>query len=128
MLRVKEPKSAVLVFSSGNLVCTGTKSVAQVKEVIEQVIKEKGVNMYSVVGKFTIKGVEREIGLFTHIAKEGDKYIVESDFAIDRTLWNIRYGSSKFFDDLGDNLIDDTIEFKLKMSLDKEVENQQTNN
>ena len=84
--------------------------------------------MYSTVGKFTIKGVEREIGLFTHIAKEGDKYIVESDFAIDRTLWNIRYGSSKFFDDLGDNFIDDTIEFKLKMVLDKEVENQQTNN
>ena len=40
VLRIKEPKSAVLVFSSGNLVCTGTKSVAQVKEVIEQVIKQ----------------------------------------------------------------------------------------
>jgi len=39
VLRVKIPKSAVLVFSSGNLVCTGTKSIAQVKEVIEQVIK-----------------------------------------------------------------------------------------
>jgi transcription initiation factor TFIID TATA-box-binding protein len=40
VLRIKEPKSAVLVFSSGNLVCTGTKSVAQVKEVITQVIKQ----------------------------------------------------------------------------------------
>jgi len=39
VLRVREPKSAVLVFSSGNLVCTGTKSVAQVKQVIESVIK-----------------------------------------------------------------------------------------
>jgi transcription initiation factor TFIID TATA-box-binding protein len=39
VLRIKLPKSAVLVFSSGNLVCTGTKSVAQVKLVIEQVIK-----------------------------------------------------------------------------------------
>ena len=39
VLRVKEPKSAVLVFSSGNLVCTGTKSIAQVKEVIDSVIK-----------------------------------------------------------------------------------------
>ena len=39
VLRIKEPKSAVLVFSSGNLVCTGTKSIAQVKEVINQVIK-----------------------------------------------------------------------------------------
>ncbi|MFC1685867.1 TATA-box-binding protein [Nanoarchaeota archaeon] len=39
VLRIKKPKSAVLVFSSGNLVCTGTKSVAQVKEVIDNVIK-----------------------------------------------------------------------------------------
>lgn len=39
VLRVKKPKSAVLVFSSGNLVCTGTKSIAQVKEVIEHIIK-----------------------------------------------------------------------------------------
>ena len=40
VLRVEKPKSAVLVFSSGNLVCTGTKSVAQVKEVIKAVIKQ----------------------------------------------------------------------------------------
>jgi transcription initiation factor TFIID TATA-box-binding protein len=39
VLRIKQPKSAVLVFSSGNLVCTGTKSIAQVKLVIQQVIK-----------------------------------------------------------------------------------------
>jgi len=40
VLRIKKPKSAVLVFSSGNLVCTGTKSVVQVKEVIQNVIKQ----------------------------------------------------------------------------------------
>ena len=42
VLRIDKPKSAVLVFSSGNLVCTGTKSTAQVKEVIKQVIKQIG--------------------------------------------------------------------------------------
>ncbi len=46
ILRVKKPKSAVLVFSSGNLVCTGTKSIGQVKQVIEQVIKQlKKINV-----------------------------------------------------------------------------------
>jgi transcription initiation factor TFIID TATA-box-binding protein len=48
VLRIKKPKSAVLVFSSGNLVCTGVKSVAQVREVITQVIKQLrkiGVNV-----------------------------------------------------------------------------------
>jgi len=40
VLRVKEPKSAVLVFSSGNVVCTGTKSVSQVRQVIKAVIEQ----------------------------------------------------------------------------------------
>jgi len=40
VLRIKKPKSAVLVFSSGNLVCTGTKSISQVKQVIDSVIKQ----------------------------------------------------------------------------------------
>ncbi|MCS7134355.1 MAG: TATA-box-binding protein [Candidatus Pacearchaeota archaeon] len=40
VLRIKKPKSAVLVFSSGNLVCTGTKNTAQVNEVIRQVINQ----------------------------------------------------------------------------------------
>ncbi len=48
VLRIKKPKSAVLVFSSGNLVCTGTKNLSQVKDVIQQVIKQLrkiGVNV-----------------------------------------------------------------------------------
>lgn len=40
VLRVPKPKSAVLVFSSGNLVCTGTKSIEQVKLVIKAVIRQ----------------------------------------------------------------------------------------
>lgn len=51
VLRVAKPKSAVLVFSSGNLVCTGTKSVVQVREVIDQVIKQ--------IGKIGIKITDR---------------------------------------------------------------------
>ncbi len=59
VLRIKEPKSAVLVFSSGNLVCTGTKSIAQVKEVVQQVIlqlKKIGVNV-TVKPKITVQNI-----------------------------------------------------------------------
>ncbi len=59
ILRVKKPKSAVLVFSSGNLVCTGTKSVAQVKDVVQQVIKQLrkiGVNV-TIKPKITVQNV-----------------------------------------------------------------------
>ncbi len=40
VLRISKPKSAVLVFSSGKLVCTGAKNIEQVKNIINQVIKE----------------------------------------------------------------------------------------
>jgi len=59
VLRVKSPKSAVLVFSSGNLVCTGTKSVAQVKEVIQEVIKQVkkvGVKV-TITPKITVQNI-----------------------------------------------------------------------
>jgi len=59
VLRIKKPKSAVLVFSSGNLVCTGTKSIAQVKEVIKEVIKQlKKINVkVSIVPKITVQNI-----------------------------------------------------------------------
>ena len=59
ILRVKEPKSAVLVFSSGNLVCTGTKSVAQVNAVVKQVIKQlKKVNVkVTIKPKITVQNI-----------------------------------------------------------------------
>lgn len=59
VLRVKKPKSAVLVFSSGNLVCTGTKSIAQVKEVIREVIKQiRKINVrVTIVPKITVQNI-----------------------------------------------------------------------
>jgi len=59
VLRIKEPKSAVLVFSSGNLVCTGTKSIAQVKEVINAVIKQlRKINVnITVKPKITVQNI-----------------------------------------------------------------------
>jgi transcription initiation factor TFIID TATA-box-binding protein len=59
VLRIAKPKSAVLVFSSGNLVCTGTKSIAQVKEVVQQVIKKLkkiGVNV-TIKPKITVQNI-----------------------------------------------------------------------
>ena len=59
VLRVKEPKSAVLVFSSGNLVCTGTKSVAQVRKVITAVIKQlRKINVkVTIKPKITVQNI-----------------------------------------------------------------------
>jgi len=39
VMRIKEPKTSALIFSSGNIVCTGAKSMKKVKESIQVIIK-----------------------------------------------------------------------------------------
>ncbi len=39
VLRMKQPKTACLIFSSGKLVCTGAKSPKETKEAVENVVK-----------------------------------------------------------------------------------------
>ena len=64
-----------------------------------------------VTGKLTIKGITHPL---TFTAKRnGNTY--ESTITIDRSKYDIRYGSGKFFDNLGDNMIYD--EFTLEVKL-----------
>ncbi len=39
VMRIREPKTSALIFSSGKVVCTGAKSMAKVKESIKGIIK-----------------------------------------------------------------------------------------
>jgi len=39
VMRIKDPKTSALIFSSGKVVCTGAKSLTKVRESIEKIIK-----------------------------------------------------------------------------------------
>jgi transcription initiation factor TFIID TATA-box-binding protein len=39
VMRIRDPKTSALIFSSGNVVCTGARSMAKVKESIKQIVK-----------------------------------------------------------------------------------------
>src|SRR3989344_4231208 len=39
VMRIRDPKTSALIYSSGKIVCTGAKSMAKVKESIENIIK-----------------------------------------------------------------------------------------
>lgn len=39
VLRIKEPKTSALVFSSGRIVCTGARTMAEVEEAVQKIIK-----------------------------------------------------------------------------------------
>ena len=39
VMRIKDPKTSALIFSSGKIVCTGAKSMSKVKESVGEIIK-----------------------------------------------------------------------------------------
>jgi len=53
--RIKKPKTATLVFSSGKMVCTGAKSERQARKAVMKVIDELKSNGIVIVGKPDIK-------------------------------------------------------------------------
>ncbi|MEA3378797.1 MAG: TATA-box-binding protein [Nanoarchaeota archaeon] len=52
VMRIAEPKSTALIFSSGRVVCTGAKSMKKVKESVAQIIKN--------VAKIKVKSKEEK--------------------------------------------------------------------
>lgn len=74
---------------------------------------EKSNGMYGISGDLTIKGKTNPIAF--DLKMDGDT--ASTTLVIDRTKYDIRYGSGSFFDDLGDKTIYDefTLNIMLKM-------------
>ena len=67
-------------------------------------------------GNLTIKGISKPITFKTVIKKDGNTYVFNANsIVVDRTVYNIKYGSGTFFSDLGDKVIYDEFTIKLKL-------------
>jgi len=77
-----------------------------------------GSATHTVVGALTMKGITNTISFPATISDgESGALRVEGVVSIDRTLWDVRYGSDKFFDDLADGLVDDIFTISLDLTL-----------
>ena len=74
---------------------------------------EKGTGVVN--GTLTIKDITNPIEFKASMQKKDDGVWFYSNIIIDRSKYNVRYGSGSFFDNLGDKTIYD--EFKLRVSL-----------
>ena len=74
---------------------------------------EKGTAV--VKGNLTIKDITNPIEFTAAVQKKDEGTWFYANIIVDRTKYNVRYGSGKFFDNLGDKIIYD--EFKLKVNL-----------
>lgn len=63
----------------------------------------------------TVKGVTQEIEFPVRLYMKDGQAHADSALELDRTRWDIRYGSDKFFDNLANNVIDDifTVSFQI---------------
>lgn len=69
---------------------------------------------HMVSGNLKMKDVEKNITFGAKITKEGDVYkAVTVPFTIDRTQWNVKYGSKSLFAELKDNIVNDNIELQM---------------
>lgn len=68
-----------------------------------------------VTGDLTIKGITKPITFPATITNDGKMLKATADMEVDRTLYDIKYRSLKFFSDLGDKVIHD--KFKLNVDL-----------
>lgn len=69
-----------------------------------------------VAGDLTIKGITNKITFPANVTVENGKANAKASFALDRTKWNVKYGSGSFFDGLGDKMIYDDFELTINLS------------
>ncbi|HEX4085737.1 MAG TPA: YceI family protein [Chthoniobacteraceae bacterium] len=70
-------------------------------------------------GSLTLKGVTESIGFPALIeARDGGALSAEAHFDINRTRWNVIYGSGKFYERLGQHIVHDIISLSLHIVTD----------
>ena len=80
---------------------------------ITKVVSRGTPGDYKIVGDLTIKETTKEIKFFAKVSEDGST--ATADIKVDRSDYDVRYGSGSFFDNLGDKTIYD--EFDLAVTL-----------
>ncbi len=81
---------------------------------ITKVAPADGENI-TVTADLTIKGITHAVAFPAKIEVKDGVVNANGKVTIDRTKWDVRYNSGKFFDNLADEAISDSIEFDMKI-------------
>lgn len=84
----------------------GVEKFPEANFIISQTVAS-GEGKYVVTGDITIKGKTETISFNAELVKQGENYLATAQFPINRSRFDVRYGSNSFFDNLGDRAIDD---------------------
>ncbi len=93
----------------------GTTKYPTAKFVITRVIAQDTKGNYKILGNLTIKETTKEVKFLGSAVETAGVVTANGKITIDRSEYNVKYGSGSFFDGLGDKTIYD--EFDLQVSL-----------
>lgn len=87
-----------------------------------EIIKVDSINGESrrVTGNLTVKGITHPVAFPAKMEVKDRIVRANGKVVIDRTQWGIRYKSGKFYDNLADQTISDSIEFQIKIVAKKQ--------
>ena len=83
-------------------------------ELVINKVENNGNNL-TFTGDLTIKGITNPVTFAATSSIDGKNTVYKGTLAVDRSKYNVRYGSKSFFDNLGDKVIND--EFILDFNL-----------
>ena len=71
-------------------------------------------------GNLALKEKKNNVTFPVTLSEKNDIFTITSEkFTIDRSKWDVKYGSKSFFDNLGDKFINDDIELKIVVNAKK---------
>ena len=81
----------------------------------------KGGDNYDVTGELTIKSLTHKVSFHAQKIETDAKITFTAPVVFDRTKWDVKYNSGKFFDikALGDNVINDEIKLEITLVINK---------
>lgn len=92
-----------------------TETYPEANLAITSVARTPEEGLYAVSGDLTLKGKTAPINFNLRLAQSDNKVAAVTELSLDRTTWDIKYGSGKFFQDLGDKVIKDEIEINVSL-------------
>jgi polyisoprenoid-binding protein YceI len=97
----------------------GTDKFPTAKFAITKVVSRGTPGAYKIEGNLTVKNTTKPIKFLADLKEEGGKTVATTKITIDRSDYDVRFGSGSFFDNLGDKTIYDEFDLEVKLVVSK---------
>ncbi|MEL6832816.1 MAG: YceI family protein [Bacteroidota bacterium] len=84
---------------------------------ITNVVSRGTAGSYKITGDLTIKETTKAVRFNVQISEENGQQVATGEVQIDRSDFDVRYGSGSFFDNLGDKTIYDEFDLGIRLVL-----------